>query len=146
MANKIVGALEGIVIAWRDHIAWPSSVADIRELMRKGPQPVGSGGDSAAAGSGSTARSAGAGTAGNAKGGFDLNALIPTMTANRDLGHSGLSDMDDVDDIPGLTKRQIESLRAADFISLGDVRGASVERLSAIPGIGPKALEILKRA
>lgn len=142
MVKKVTGALEEIVIAWRDHVAWPSSVADIRELMKTGPAPVDTTGSTAAPASGGTSAPA----AGGDGTGFDLNTLVPTMTANRDLGHTGLSDLADVDDIPGLSAKQRDNLHEAGFVSVGDVRGSAVEALAAVPGIDAKALEILKTA
>jgi hypothetical protein len=163
MSNKIVGALEEIVIAWRDHIAWPSSVDDIRYLMKHGPDPVDSQShrsrqaasqrrgqiDAAKTGGADASAKAGAAQASDAGGGvlgIDINTMIPTMTASRDLGHSGLSDMDDVDDIPELGAKVIGSLRDSGFVSVGDVRGASAEKLGRVPGVGPKTLEKLLRA
>jgi hypothetical protein len=174
MSNKIVGALEEIVIAWRDHIAWPSSVDDVRHLMKHGPDPVDTNahrqrqtaskrgaridaaktaggadgaksGDAAKSGDGAASGEAGR-SAGGGLFGIDINTLIPTMTAMRDLGHSGLSDLDDVDDIPGLSAKVIADLRASGFVSVGDVRGAGEAKLSRVPGVGPKTLEKLLRA
>lgn len=102
-----------LVDSWRDHLARPQSLGDLRRLIAEGPAPTP---------------------------GRDRTPLRDLQPAG-----SGPSDLDGVEEIPRLSAADRSALRAAGYVSVGDLRAATREDIRQLETLSDAGKERLCR-
>lgn len=121
--RAVAGAAE-LWFAWRDHLAVPRDRAELRRLLRDGPQPVSQNLIAARR--------------------FGLDDLLCSWPRER-TGDGRYHAMVTLHDVRELSSPAAAALARAGLVSVGDVRRTPAEALGAIPGLDRAARAALRR-